>query len=78
MSFKIANNFIPLRLFKIKIPDRLKKLVDKCLMHNPEKRPQTSLITLNQLENLLKRITLDGPKLILRSFMQSPSTRRPN
>jgi hypothetical protein len=72
MAYKTENHFIPLRMFKTPIPGSLTKLVDKCMMHDPDKRIPTSLITVHQLEHLLKRITADDPEIILRSFMQSP------
>ena len=43
---------MPLRLFRVKIPGRFEKLVDKCMMHRPDRRLPALAIVLKELETI--------------------------
>jgi serine/threonine protein kinase len=71
MSAKTANIFVPLRFFKIKIPQRLKNLAGKCMQLDPAKRPASAAALLKELESLHHALSPETPENAIIRFMQS-------
>jgi serine/threonine protein kinase len=71
MSAKTANTFVPLSLFKIKMPGPLKAVVQKCMQRDPQKRPHTAVLLLKQLESIHHRLTNESPEQTMLRFMTS-------
>ncbi|MBN1127436.1 MAG: serine/threonine protein kinase, partial [Chitinispirillaceae bacterium] len=71
MSAKTANIFVPLRFFTIKIPRRLKKLVARCMVLDPSKRPSSASALLKELETIHFSLTPETPENTVVRFMHS-------
>ena len=71
MSAKTANTFVPLSLFKIKMPGPLKTVVQKCMQRDPQKRPHSAALLLKQLEYIHHRLTNESPEQTMLRFTTS-------
>jgi len=71
MAAKTGNTFIPLKLFGVKIPFALKKLVGTCMLHDAKKRIANTAVLLKELERLHAKETVESADEIIRSFMLS-------
>jgi serine/threonine protein kinase len=71
MEAKTKNYFIPLQRYKIQIPQRLKKLVARCMMHDSTKRMPTATAVLEELELIHKKVTKDSPEEAIKHFLPS-------
>jgi hypothetical protein len=69
MLSKIRNEFKPLDSFKLKIPPRLKRLIQKCLSREREKRPQDAAAMLAELTKIHKTLTPQTPEAVMLAFM---------
>jgi eukaryotic-like serine/threonine-protein kinase len=72
MAAKTGNSFVPLKAFNIKIPQGMKRLVSKCMTHDSKSRIPSAQAMLKELEVAHRRLTLDNPEAVMRSFLSSP------
>jgi serine/threonine protein kinase len=73
---KTKNEFVPLRLFNIPIPKRLKKLVNSCMSFNPTDRPQSASALLDEFELIHFSISHESCETAIESFMHSSGKER--
>jgi serine/threonine protein kinase len=69
MVTKLHNDFIPLEHYVIKIPQRLRRLVRKCLHHDKAKRIQDTNTFLYELEKIHRSLTSSPPGVVMRDYM---------
>ena len=74
MSAKTGNVFVPLAMFKIRMPSRLKKLSARCMEWDPEKRIRTAPEALAELESVHAALTSDAPEEVVRRFILSSAS----
>jgi tetratricopeptide (TPR) repeat protein len=68
---KTKNEFVPLHLFNIPIPKRLKKLVNSCIAYDPANRPQSASALLDELESIHYSTSEEKCETALNFFLQS-------
>ncbi len=71
MISKARNEFKPLDAFAIKIPVRLKRLIQRCLSRERERRPQDAAILMAELTRVHKSLTDLSPESVMQSFTGS-------
>ena len=69
MLSKIRNEYKPLDSFVLKIPARLKRVIQKCLNREREKRPQNAALLLVELTKILKSLTALSPEAVMQNYM---------
>jgi serine/threonine protein kinase len=69
MMAKIKNDYRPLESFNLKIPSKLKKLINQCLNRDKEKRPVNADYVLTELTKIHKSLTLESPESVMLEFM---------
>ncbi len=74
MLSKIKNEFKPLDSFKIKIPPRLRRLIQKCLNREREKRPQDAAALLAELTRIHRNLTPLLPEAVMQVFAGSETS----
>ncbi len=72
MAAKTGNSFVPLTAFNIKIPKNMRRLVGKCMMHDPKNRMPSAQAALEDIELAHRRLTLDTPEEVIRSLLLGP------
>ncbi len=73
MKCKTDNEFMPLDMFVIKIPPRLKRLVHKCMKFEMNKRFADANKMLNELIQIHADLTPDTPEHVTHQFMAMSS-----
>jgi serine/threonine protein kinase len=73
MLSKARNEFKPLDSYKINIPPRLKRLIQKCLRRERERRPQDAAALLAELMRVHKNLTALSPEAVMQAFTGSES-----
>ena len=73
MLSKVRNEFKPLDSFKIKIPARLRRIIQQCLSRERERRPQDAAVLLAELTRVHRSLTPLSPEAALQSFTGSES-----
>ncbi len=68
VQHKQKNQFRPLNGFKILIPDKLRKLIHKCMQQDKNRRVASAQTVLRELEKVHKRLTSETPEFILNKF----------
>jgi serine/threonine protein kinase len=68
---KLSNDFIPIENFSVKIPPKLRVLVQKCLNNEKEKRLDNALALLKLLSDVHKSVTDLSPEQVMDRFMKS-------
>jgi serine/threonine protein kinase len=71
MISKARNEFKPLDAFAISIPPRLKRIVQRCLNRERERRPQDAAALLAELTRVHKSLTPLSPEAVMQSFTGS-------
>ncbi len=71
MSDRGKNKYEPVNSFNVKIPRALRKLVDRCLLKDSNKRIQNAKSILAELENIHKRTTRFSPEEVVKQFIES-------
>jgi serine/threonine protein kinase len=71
MISKARNEFKSLDSFSIKIPCRQKRLIEKCMDREREKRPQDAAELLAELTKIHKGLTPLPPEAVMQTFMGS-------
>jgi len=66
---KLSNNFLKLNISALKCPLRLKKLLQRCLTFDKQKRVQDSGALLHRLEIIHKSISPFSPEEVLQQFV---------
>jgi Protein kinase domain len=73
MLSKVRNEFKPLDSFRIKIPARLRRIIQQCLSRERERRPQDAAVLLAELTRVHRSLTPLSPEAALQSFTGSES-----
>ncbi len=76
MMNKIKNEYRGLDEFAIKIPSRLKRLVQKCMVHDREKRIGSAAVLLAELEKIHKSLTLDTAEQVIKQLNNTTPSER--
>lgn len=71
MSDRGKNKYEPVNSFNVKIPRALRKLVNRCLLKDSNKRIQNAKSILAELENIHKRTTRLSPEEVVKQFIES-------
>jgi hypothetical protein len=71
MLSKVRNEFKPLDSFRIKIPARLRRVIQQCLSRERERRPQDAAFLLAELTRVHKSLTPLSPEAVMQSFTGS-------
>lgn len=71
MSVKTANIFVPLNSFRIRIPGRLKNLIQQCMRRDPDKRPESAVKLLEELESIHQHYSSETAEQIVARFVKS-------
>lgn len=69
---KLDNTYIPLEMYKKKIPRNLREIVHKSLRLEPNKRYQSTLELLRALGKVHKKLTNLSPEQVMAKYMQAP------
>ncbi len=73
MMHKIKNEYRPLDSFAVRIPARLKRLIQKCMNRDREKRPSSAEEMVAELTKIHKSVTSLSPESVMSSFMNTES-----
>jgi serine/threonine protein kinase len=69
MMRKIKNEYKPLDSYAIRIPPRFKRIIQKCMNRDREKRPATVADLLTELGRIHKSLTPLSPEAVMTNFM---------
>jgi serine/threonine protein kinase len=73
MMAKVKNEYVSLESFDVKIPLKIKKLIHRCMMQNPEKRFPNTTELLAELTKAHKSVSSKSPEQVLRNFTNEMS-----
>ncbi|MBN1604015.1 MAG: serine/threonine protein kinase [Chitinispirillaceae bacterium] len=76
MMSKVKNEYVSLESFDLRIPVRIKKLIHRCMMQNPEKRFLNTTELLSELTKIHKSVSSKTPEQVLRNFINEVSSER--
>jgi serine/threonine-protein kinase len=76
MMAKVKNEYVSLDSFDVRIPVKIKKLIHRCMMQNPEKRFPNTTELLSELTKVHKSVSSKTPEQVLRSFINEVSSER--
>lgn len=73
MADKVKNRYKPLSEYRLRIPDRLRRLIHRCMHHNPEKRIATADGLLRELQTMHDRLTRETPEQVIKNAIGTRS-----
>ncbi len=73
---KTNNRYRPLNEYSVKVPRRLKHVIDKCMFHDREKRIPTVRMLLTQLGKIHHSFTSDSPEKVMKNFLKTPASKK--
>jgi hypothetical protein len=73
---KVKNEFVSLDNFDFKTSVKIKKLVHRCMMHNPDKRFPNTTELLSELTKVHKSVSSQTPEQVLRIFINEMNGNR--
>lgn len=76
MMAKVKNEYLSLDHFNARIPPKIKKLIHRCMMQNPERRYQDTTELLSELTRIHKAVTVKTPEQVLKNFINEISGER--
>ncbi|HEX2959418.1 MAG TPA: serine/threonine-protein kinase [Chitinispirillaceae bacterium] len=76
MMAKVKNEYLSLDLFNARIPQKIKKLIHRCLMQNPDRRYQDTTELLSDLTRIHKIVSTKTPEQVLKNFINEISGER--
>lgn len=76
MMSKVKNEYVSLESFDLRIPVKIKKLIHRCMMQNPEKRFLNTTELLSELTKIHKSVSSKTPEQVLRNFINEVSSER--
>jgi serine/threonine protein kinase len=76
MMAKVKNEYLSLDHFNARIPPKIKKLIHRCMMQNPDRRYQDTTELLGELTRIHKAVTTKTPEQVLKNFINEISGER--
>lgn len=76
MMAKVKNEYLSLDHFNARIPPKIKKLIHRCMMQNPDRRFQDTTELLSELTRIHKTVTTKTPEQVLKNFINEISGER--
>lgn len=76
MLSKVKNDYKGIDKFDVKIPPKLRKLIQKCMQHDRERRIQDANAFLSEMIKIHLSITKHEPEYLMHQFMTSDTTSR--
>jgi serine/threonine protein kinase len=76
MMAKVKNEYFSLDHFDTRIPQKVKKLIHRCMMQNPDRRYQDTTELLSELTKIHKAVTTKTPEQVLKNFINEISGER--
>ncbi len=76
MMAKVKNEYLSLDHFNARIPPKIKKLIHRCMMQNPDRRFQDTTELLSELTRIHKTVTTRTPEQVLKNFINEISGER--
>ena len=69
MLSKIKNNYRAIDTYALRLPLRLKRVIHKCLAHDPARRVQSAAELVGELERVYHKLTSQAPKQVIRNYL---------
>ncbi|MBD3239873.1 MAG: protein kinase [Chitinivibrionales bacterium] len=76
ISMRLKNEYKPLQDYRIKMPARLLRFINRCMAFDREKRADNAVAALAELEAIYARITPMAPEELVEAYLHHDSAKR--